>query len=279
MSSASLSSQLTSLFPHGILILLCTCLTFYWLGKINSIVPEPYLDEVFHVRQSQTYFAGVWSKWDPKITTPPGLYLWSYAAAGVLKTVGVSFEPSTAGLRATNAIVASALLPATVYSLLRLDWIKRTRSKDIGHYKTTIQFSRDWQLCHVALNICLFPPLFFFSSLYYTDLLSVFMVLAAYGAFKSHQINRGKRYSLSLWAFGLMALVFRQTNIFWVSVYLGGLEVVYIVKHGGKESKASSFADVASRSWYNGDIYDPPIISANLEGNYAINPSSVIICG
>ena len=38
-------------------------------------VPEPYMDEPFHVKQTQEYCAGNWSVWDEKITTFPGLYL------------------------------------------------------------------------------------------------------------------------------------------------------------------------------------------------------------
>ncbi len=32
-------------------------------------------DEVFHVRQAQTYWKHQWDVWDPKITTPPGLWI------------------------------------------------------------------------------------------------------------------------------------------------------------------------------------------------------------
>ena len=32
-------------------------------------------DEPFHVPQAQAYCNGEWSTWDPKITTPPGLYV------------------------------------------------------------------------------------------------------------------------------------------------------------------------------------------------------------
>lgn len=35
----------------------------FWLAKINATVPEPYLDEVFHVRQAQTYWAHNWTQW------------------------------------------------------------------------------------------------------------------------------------------------------------------------------------------------------------------------
>ena len=64
------------------------------LKEVNSVVTEPYMvrdilpvtlffkpnpccpqDEPFHVPQAQAYCDGEWSTWDPKITTPPGLYV------------------------------------------------------------------------------------------------------------------------------------------------------------------------------------------------------------
>ena len=36
--------------------------------------PSPK-DEPFHVTQSQAYCRGEWTTWDPKITTPPGLWV------------------------------------------------------------------------------------------------------------------------------------------------------------------------------------------------------------
>ncbi|KAI9882311.1 MAG: autophagy- protein 2 [Watsoniomyces obsoletus] len=44
-----------------------------WFMQVTKLVPDPYLDEVFHIRQAQAYCAGKWHVWDPKITTPPGL--------------------------------------------------------------------------------------------------------------------------------------------------------------------------------------------------------------
>ena len=32
-------------------------------------------DEPFHAPQAQAYCRGDWSQWDPKITTPPGLFV------------------------------------------------------------------------------------------------------------------------------------------------------------------------------------------------------------
>jgi alpha-1,2-glucosyltransferase len=48
-------------------------LSAYWHRQVTSLVPKPYLDEVFHVPQAQAYCEGEYGVWDPKLTTPPGL--------------------------------------------------------------------------------------------------------------------------------------------------------------------------------------------------------------
>lgn len=73
---------------------------------------------------------------------------------------------------------------------------------------------------HAAFNIALFPPLFFFSGLFYTDVLSTCLVLRMYKLFL--QRERG----VWLYMAGILALTMRQTNIFWVAIYMGGLEAV-----------------------------------------------------
>lgn len=44
-----------------------------WQAVVALWVPEPYLDEIFHIPQAQKYCEGRWLEWDDKITTPPGL--------------------------------------------------------------------------------------------------------------------------------------------------------------------------------------------------------------
>lgn len=44
--------------------------------RSNGTSADPIVslkDEIFHIRQAQTYCAGRWTQWDPKLTTPPGL--------------------------------------------------------------------------------------------------------------------------------------------------------------------------------------------------------------
>src|SRR4051794_23606846 len=73
-SSSVLAVSHKSALLYGIGAL---CLHF-WVNQVCHNVPEPYLDEVFHIPQVQAYWAGSWRTWDPKITTPPGLYIYSY---------------------------------------------------------------------------------------------------------------------------------------------------------------------------------------------------------
>lgn len=46
---------------------------------VNYVVPDPYMDEIFHVPQAQRYCKGDFNTWDPMITTLPGLYYASLA--------------------------------------------------------------------------------------------------------------------------------------------------------------------------------------------------------
>lgn len=45
----------------------------FW--AVQQHFPDPYMDEVFHVSQTQSYCAGKFYDWNSKITTPPGLYM------------------------------------------------------------------------------------------------------------------------------------------------------------------------------------------------------------
>ncbi|VDO24106.1 unnamed protein product [Haemonchus placei] len=100
-------------------------------------VPEPYMDEIFHVRQTRKYCSGNWS-WDPMITTPPALYILGMPFCG--------FE------RYTNSV----LIAIAFVGFCRF---RRLFHEDAVHSSATA--------------ILLFPVLLHSSVLYYTDLLSV----------------------------------------------------------------------------------------------------------
>ena len=130
-----------------------------------------------------------------------------------------------------------------------------------------------------AANICMFPPLFFFSGLYYTDALSTFVVLLAYwalkwrmygGVSKMHNMLSG----VLLYCIGVIALTMRQTNIFWVGIFLAGLEWEWacegsldgramsldIKKTWDYRSKKGFLEDVSHfyRCYARGRLHNPP---------------------
>jgi alpha-1,2-glucosyltransferase len=132
---------------------------------------------------------------------------------------------------------------------------------------------------HTAVNIALFPPLFFFSGLFYTDVLSTRFVLEAYRLFlirKGADDNSGKGLVMN-YVIGLLALTARQTNIFWVAIYLAGLESLRalemsIVPEGPKDKTAGEEPDPVMteiKKWGRGNIHDVPLENANLIGKPA----------
>ena len=46
--------------------------------SVNRNVPQPYMDEIFHIPQARRYCDGNFTEWDSKITTLPGLYVFSF---------------------------------------------------------------------------------------------------------------------------------------------------------------------------------------------------------
>jgi hypothetical protein len=102
--------------------------------------------------------------WDIKITTLPGLY---YAAAGLVwlcRALGFSIPCDTGTLRALNGGIYVLL----VWLLLHIARQRGTASDTRGNAVLT------------ALTAATFPVLFFCGLLYYTDALSVFLVLGSY---------------------------------------------------------------------------------------------------
>ncbi|KAI8556623.1 hypothetical protein RHMOL_Rhmol05G0268600 [Rhododendron molle] len=167
---------------------------------VNRIVPDPYMDEIFHVPQAQQYCKGNFTSWDPMITTPPGLYFISLAYVGYLfpgmfcmqAVSSFSGTCSSAILRSTNAILG------VICSVLVYEIITRLRPA-LDERKATIY----------AVVLALYPLHWFFTFLYYTDVASLAAVLAMYlGCLK-------RNYILSA-LLGSFAVFIRQTNIIWV---------------------------------------------------------------
>lgn len=252
------------------LVPFCLVLIPLWVSLVNKAVPEPYLDEVFHVPQAQAYWSHKWTQWDPKLTTPPGLYLCSYIIFTIVLLLRGSPTKLTPDvLRMTNVGATTVVFPWRLQKLL--DTLQRTtNTRPLGA-----------NVSHTVLNICLFPPLFFFSGLYYTDVLALLVVVEAYNwdlkrdSERDQQSDSGKDTkkasrneileTLGFLAFALAALVFRQTNIFWVSVFLGGLQVVRKIRKSATPCMSSKVTTIVKQGLQN-EVYDPLVSEASLEG-------------
>ncbi|KAH6895659.1 DIE2/ALG10 family-domain-containing protein [Thelonectria olida] len=247
------------LFPISLAV---ACLS--WIYLVSAVVPEPYLDEVFHIPQAQKYCEGRFREWDDKITTPPGLYLLSLIVPGVV-VYGSSAAPYVCDARNLRATSGIALTFLAYYALHCRHEIEARLFE--AHAKTKLRSYSQYSL-HTAFNIALFPLLFFFSGLYYTDIASTAVVLLAYGG---HLERVGHDRSsilsdLTTIFTGIMTLFMRQTNVFWVVVYMGGLEAVHAIKTLRPERVDQPVMNTLAEQlqyylWrYSlGDIHDPPL--------------------
>jgi alpha-1,2-glucosyltransferase len=257
----AVSTQAVLLYGIGAL-----CVQF-WLTQVGKTVHEPYLDEVFHIPQAQAYWAGSWRTWDPKITTPPGLYIYSYFFAKLLAIFGKR-ELSVCLLRTSISVL---LMLTPIFSLQC-----HPRYHKYQNWSSTL-FVR---IVHTNLNIILCPLLFFFSALYYTDVLSAFAVLEVYrwyvymdseegnGSYLLSRLSADARSmicGIAIFLLGLYAMLVRQTNVFWVAVFLGGLRAVKTLSSRTRPSPLA--ADQQATVSINAHvIYDPPMRDSGVEG-------------
>lgn len=128
---------------------------------------------------------------------------------------------------------------------------------------------------HTGLNIALFPLLFFFSGLYYTDVYSTLVVLVAYWNHLTRVSTSGAvtwKSNVLVVVLGVASLFMRQTNVFWVAAFMGGLEAVHAVKllrppptSLGQSDRETRFKFYLWR-YSQGSVHDPPLNKAGLEG-------------
>ncbi|KAI9054521.1 hypothetical protein LZ554_001678 [Drepanopeziza brunnea f. sp. 'monogermtubi'] len=248
-----------------------------WLGHVINKVQDPYLDEIFHIPQAQAYCNGRYEVWDPKLTTPPGLYIFA-----TIYSKAVAYgKCSPAILRSFNIF---ALIMVFSYACDCRALIVRTRRLSPRSSAENVASQIDSWIerskplspneIHTALNIALFPLLFFFTGLFYTDVLSTCLVLRVYRLF----LERKGAYRDSgeglFWIYptGIVALWMRQTNIFWVAVFLGGLEVVRTIEANRtvsveNEPMPYSSKDLAifhCKRYSRGNIHDIPLKDAGV---------------
>lgn len=152
------------------------------------------IDELFHIPQGVAFCQQNFTRWDPKITTLPGLYL----ASSVYPFLNV--ECNSYNLRLINLVSSCVNLMIFAY-LLKFIYGSNTGSQ----FKVILQ----------AVNLAILPPLYFFSFVYYTDTLSlltllIFTIMSL--VFKSY---------LLVFVFGAVSVLMRQTNVVWVAMVFG----------------------------------------------------------
>ncbi|OIW31846.1 hypothetical protein CONLIGDRAFT_242577 [Coniochaeta ligniaria NRRL 30616] len=226
-----------------------------WLNSVTESASEPYLDEVFHIPQAQAYCEGKFGVWDDKITTPPGLYL----LAALYHKIFRGSVCSVYSLRRMN-LLGVVLIHLVASSCRRYIEVRGGRESSPSSPTSSYAY-------HTAVNVALFPVLFFFSALFYTDVYSALFVLLAYQNHLS-RLSNGKGVLSDMWTvcLGVSTLLMRQTNVFWVVVYMGGLEAVHVIRTLNPPATEKpglttlwSVTKFYARRYSLGDIHDPPL--------------------
>ncbi|SCU99368.1 LADA_0H19306g1_1 [Lachancea dasiensis] len=156
----------------------------------TSVVPQQFIDEIFHVPQTIRYIKGEWGEWDPKITTPPGLYVLGWVNYHICRSFS-SWTTLTI-LRLTNFIGGVVIFPIVVLRPLFL-------FNAIGFWPVSL-------MC--------FPLLVTYFYLYYTDVWSSIFIIESLTL--AITLPFGEKVSIWLSALcGLISCLFRQTNIVW----------------------------------------------------------------
>ncbi|XP_076647875.1 alpha-1,2-glucosyltransferase Alg10 isoform X1 [Halictus rubicundus] len=167
----------------------CIVILFLFL---NHVQPYYFIDEVFHVPQTLQYCAGNFTQWDPKITTLPGLYLLATLILSPFNLCNIFY------MRCIN-LLGTFINFYLIYNITKHISITRPAKR-----------WKNWKHLLVACNIMLFPPLFFWHFLYYTDVVSVNAILLML------LLHLHKKFKMAA-AVGLLSVLIRQTNIIWVA--------------------------------------------------------------
>ena len=191
----------------------------------------------------------------------------------VAKLLSPVFGCSTRALRLQNALALSFIF----YKVLQI----RRLVQPQGHNQRKeddVNGTTTFSTTLTAFNIACFPPLFFFGALYYTDVMSTAAVLINFQAFVETTAKSQRSISDDVVAIlsGIVALSFRQTNIFWVAVFPAGLTVIQILSKNGRISSGAAkqgYLAVLQESWSKRIVYDRSLGDGGLEISGKLLPS------
>lgn len=163
----------------------------YLAYTINThILPYAFIDELFHVDQTISYIKGDWFSWNPKITTPPGLYILGWLQYKIT-TFFTNWSTLTV-LRLSNLVGGLIVWPWVVLRPLFL-------FNALGFWPVTL-------MC--------FPLMVSYYFLYYTDVWATIFIVESLNL--ALVLPFGETWSIRLSALcGLISCFFRQTNIVW----------------------------------------------------------------
>lgn len=168
--------------------------------RVHNDQPTPYMDEIFHVPQAQSYCRHDMFRWDPMITTPPGLYLTSLVLLLPLKLAAGSEFCTVFALRFTNIVLMLGNFYVSSLIAIKLAGPCDTKART--------------KLIVSSAAMSLLPVLYFFTFLYYTDPGTVLFlqIMYLYSLFDRHYIAA---------IFGAVAVLYRQTSIVWLFMVAG----------------------------------------------------------
>lgn len=170
-------------------------------------------DEIFHVPQAERICRGV-MEWDPKITTPAGLYYVPVLYQRIAPLIG---------------------LPSSCEDITTLEWLRSVSfvcmilfcgviMASITRNQTSMSVYAPLYRSLVTLAVVSLPPMYFFGFLYYTDMLSTFLVFLAltFSQMEEH-------FTASL--LGMLAMTVRQNNVVWVAFMIGQAMLAELRRH------------------------------------------------
>lgn len=173
---------------------------------VSENVKEPFIDEIFHLTQCQTYckygFSNWQDHWDNKITTPPGLYILGNGYSYLIELLS-GYQLDFLSVCNNNDVLRSVnLLGGLVLTSLLLQVL--VSRKSIGD-----QF---W-----IINIITSPLLFSYYFLFYTDVWSTILIISSLVLAVANPL-KSTGFNITLSAIlGFLSLLFRQTNIIWIA--------------------------------------------------------------
>ncbi|KAI5960993.1 ALG10 [Candida pseudojiufengensis] len=207
---------------------LCTLVFIGFSGFIflqtTQHIKQPFIDEIFHLRQCQTYCKYNFKNWDNKITTPPGLYMLGFIYSKFISFVTngelTCFNYNV--LRSINLFGGLIILPI---------------------FLTIFKKSNSFQFWNI--NMLSQPLIFTFYYFFYTDIWSTIFIIISLSLIN----NKINQWPLLSSFFGFLSLWMRQTNMIWI-VFIAAVSIDRkITRSNSLIDRIYQFITLAIKNW------------------------------